>query len=297
MGSGWNNPVIPATSVLKAANGGINIQAINTGTSADGTLTFAGTAISAKNDISLKAQLTDGTRKAIELTNEFNNPRINSTTGNLLLQSNKGIIRLASLTTGAITGKNIIIDNTGSSLVRDASGNYTKGVGSYTGTSISVDKNAALIIEGSGTGIQAAGTLDIIGAANGLGVGGVRLGTTGLSGTRVSIQGENLGKGDGTTHAFYNTGSVTSTSSDVYIKGISQKDNGLNLQGNITAQTDVNLIGQSGDASTTSSGYGLNLSKQVKATTGNIAVTATSTSTSTSQQHIVTGKQIGRAHV
>jgi len=283
MGSGWNNPVIPATSVLKAANGGINIQAINTGTSADGTLTFAGTAISAKNDISLKAQLTDGTRKAIELTNEFNNPRINSTTGNLLLQSNKGIIRLASLTTGAITGKNIIIDNTGSSLVRDASGNYTKGVGSYTGTSISVDKNAALIIEGSGTGIQAAGTLDIIGAANGLGVGGVRLGTTGLSGTRVSIQGENLGKGDGTTHAFYNTGSVTSTSSDVYIKGISQKDNGLNLQGNITAQADVNLIGQSGDASTTSSGYGLNLSKQVKATTGNIAVTATSTSTSTSQ--------------
>lgn len=289
IGSGWNGFYAPAASYLKATNGGITVQSITAGTSADGGLVLSGTAVSATNDINLKAQLTDSTKTAINISSEWNsNPKINSFAGNLLFQSNKGAIRIASLTAGALTGTDIIIDNTGSALTRDASSsNYVKGAGGFTGAT-----GASIGIAGSGTGIQATGSLDIIGVGSVAGSSGVTLTTTGLSGGRVSVQGENLGKGDGTTNGFYNTGAITSTTSDVYIKGITQKDNALSLQGAITGKTDVTLDAQAGDTSNTATSRGLYLNKAVTAQTGNINLTATSTSNSVVSAYLNTGASL-----
>ena len=289
MGSGWNGTYFPAPSILKATNGAINVQSITSGTSANGSLVFSGTSISATNDINLKAQLSDATQTAISLGQEFNAPKINSSAGNVLLQSNVGAIRLSNLTAAAITGQNITIDNTGSNLVRDAHGNYTKGAGTYTGTSGS---SVLLSGSGSGTQIQASLNLDVMGVGSASGSSGVVQTGTNISGSRVSIQGENLGTGSGTTNGFYNTGTITSTTSDVYIRGVSQKDNALSLQGAITGKTDINLTAQAGDASNMASSWGLYLNKAVTAQTGNINVTATTTSGSSVAANFASGASL-----
>ena len=287
MGSNWNSPTAPATNYIKATNGSINVESINTGTQADGKFNFAGTTISAKNDISLKAKITNATQNAIVIGNEFSDPKVKSDKGNVLIQSNQGAIGLSSLTAGAISGNNVTIDNTGSTLTRDANGNFTKGAGSFTGTS-----GASVSMAGSGTGIQAAGSLDVIGVGSVSGSIGVTLTGTSAQGARVSIQGENLGAGGGKTNGFYNTGAITSTVSDVYIRGVSQKDNALSLQGAITAKTDANIVGAAGDAGNTASSWGLYLNKAITAQTGNISVSATSTSNSAASAYFDTGASL-----
>ena len=296
MGSNWNGSSAPGASQLTASNGAIKVETKTAGTNASSGLDFADTAITAKNDINLLAQTNSATATAINVHKEFNNPVIQSTSGNVNLLANQGGIALSSLTTGSITGKDIVINNTGSGTARDSNGLLTKGTGSFSGAS-----GAAVSLIGAGNSVMAAsGRLSVMGVGSGVSNSGVSV-SANVSGGSVDIRGETVGLANNTTNGvLISGGSVTATAAagnvnitganagagagvysgvaiasntggDVNITGTSATGMGALLQGTVTAGKNVTISGTSSDAA--SIGQGVVIQNAVKANTGDITVT------------------------
>jgi filamentous hemagglutinin family protein len=167
--------------------------------------------------------------------------------GNVLIQSNQGSIRFnnalpSHLTSGSltaltdITGKNVVIDNTGAGMVPgsgsiDSTGAITAGSGGATGGASGVNLD--------GRKITATGNLNIMGVAKGTGSG---------------VQSNAVLKADGA----------------VNLTGKSNGGYGAVVQGTVTAKNDINLYGES---SNTNSFQGLLIQNAVISNDGNIAVT------------------------
>src|SRR5574343_762297 len=265
MGSGWNTSYFPAAEYLRALNGSIDVVSTVSGTGANGIFAFSGTEIKARDNINLRANVSDATKTAFSIGREFNNARIQSTAGDVLVQSNQGAITAgSSLQSTAFSGRNITIDNTGGT-VNASTGAITAGNGSASAASThGINLGPAAV---STVLLNATGNINIAGAS--LNGAGVNIAAA-LTGAAITV----TGRADGSNTGVFSGGALTANSAsvgDVNITGNSSTGGGVTLQGTVTAKNNVNISGTS--SSTSSSNQGVVVQNTVTATTGDISVT------------------------
>jgi filamentous hemagglutinin family protein len=276
-----------------------NASASNTGT----TITMAGVQASAVGDLTVSATANNAAADAISV---FSNSYLSgvpapgyqggassfvSTGGNTTLKSNQGSIFIQdgvpnSVTSTAITGKNVIIDNTG--------GTFTGGVFTAgSGTSTSTTRAGVQISDGLAasdlylssnpilrtiTASDAAGQIVLSGKSTGSASGysvGVRIAST----TSYMAPTTNLLGTSTASVGVYNTAAIT-TSKDLNITGVSSsqtnQQGGVTLNGAITtgAAGKVNIT-----ATDTAGGsnwaYNQNAGANINAGTGGVTINAT----------------------
>jgi hypothetical protein len=275
MGSGWGagNPIHPAFAFLRADNGAITVDSKSSGNGMAGGINFAGTQITAKDDIKFRTSNVRATDVAINIGQEFHAPVVQSAEGNVSIIADQGSVQMASLAPNAIKGKHVVIANTGGTF--DAtSGGFTAGSGTFKGGS-----GAAVWLGGWGNSVVASGNMTVVGVGDTAGSTGIVANGAGmLAGGNLNVTGKNVGSG--TTNGIFSTGTFESQNSHVNVTGTSEIGSALSLHGNfIKAKSGVTITGTNTD--TNNATPAIYIKRNVTATEGDILITANSAGTTT----------------
>ncbi|PIT81889.1 YDG domain-containing protein [Limnohabitans sp. 15K] len=296
----WQNLVNAYT-----AGGRLSITGTNnaSASNAGATITMAGVQARAVGDLTISATTNNAATEAISV---FSNSYLSggaapgyqggassfvSTGGNTILKSNQGSIFIQdgvpnSVTSTAITGKNVIIDNTG--------GTFTGGVfAAGSGTSTSTTRAGVQISDSLAandlylasnatrrtiTASDAAGQIVLSGKSTGSASGysvGVRIAST----TSYVAPTTNLLGTSTASVGVYNTAAIT-TSKDLNITGVSTSQS--NTQGGVTLNASI-TTGSTGKVDITSTdtaggsnwAYNQNAGVNINAGSGGVTINAT----------------------
>ncbi len=295
--SGWGSQ-----APMISAGGDFTVRANNRASTSNTSAALevtSGMQVQAKN-ISLQAETNNSTATAINIFSKpyteytaggtktwgnalFGNTSLVATNGNVLIQANRGSIVLnntidPTLSNGTLTakteisGRNIIIDNTGAGMTVngvananggsiDANGKITVGTGTATNVGVLIADARA---------ITATSNLNIAGAST----GGVGINTNGVltAGGDVNLTGTSSGT-NANAHGVMLTGKVNSSGGAVNITGSSTSTTGgagAIIQATVDAKNNITLDGRSGNIKDI---QGLVIQEAVTSVDGNITVT------------------------
>jgi filamentous hemagglutinin family protein len=264
------------TAVLMTAGGTATLKGIQTGNpnNTSSAVYLSGFRVNATGNVTIQAEAASSNSLAIHMAREAGalngyddawRMQVRSSGGDVLIQSNQGAI-LGQDTSGGvnISGRNVILDNTGAGMT-------INGVANANGGAINTTTGA--IVLGSGTSTYSTSV------ANGWAGSWVPLGVS-LNGqnstANVTATGNLTIGGSSSAAQGVAIGSAMTVTGDINLAGRSSaaNTNGLNITQALTTAGNINLTGESTNASP---GVGINVGAEVK-TTG---TTSTTTLTST----------------
>ena len=257
------NTTAPGAALLMTAGGNAAIKGVQTGNAGNtsNAVYLTGLRLSTTGNASILAEAASSNSIAIYLKRNDGTLRfyddnwrmqVRSSGGHVLIQSNQGSILAQDLAANPnISGRNVIIDNTGAGMTIGGVANANGG---------SIDTSTGAITLGSGTSTYSA-------TANG------------WNGSSWVPMGVSLGGATGDSLAgITSSGNVTIGSSSSAAAGINVV-NASSITGNI------NLSGRSTNASAS----GVNIQAAITSTSGNINITASSTSGSKASANLASG--------
>ena len=268
----WQNLVNAYT-----AGGTLSITGTNNASTANtgATITMAGVQARAGGDLTVSATANNAATEAISVfSNSYSsgNPAPGyqggassfvSTDGNTILKSNQGSIFIQdgvpnSVTSTAITGKNVIIDNTG--------GTFTGGVfAAGSGTSTSTSRAGVQISDGLASN-------DLYLASNPT----LRTITASDASGQIVLSGKSSGSASGYSVGVRIAGTTSFVAPTTNLLGTSTASVGVYNTAAITTSKDLNITGVSTSQSNTQGGVTLN-GAITTGSTGKVDITATDT--------------------
>ena len=264
----WQNLVNAYT-----AGGTLSITGTNNASTANtgATITMAGVQARAGGDLTVSATANNAATEAISVfSNSYSsgNPAPGyqggassfvSTDGNTILKSNQGSIFIQdgvpnSVTSTAITGKNVIIDNTG--------GTFTGGVfAAGSGTSTSTSRAGVQISDGLASN-------DLYLASNPT----LRTITASDASGQIVLSGKSTGNNSTSSQGVRIGSTVSFVAPTTSLLGTSTASNGISTTAAITATGQIGLTGER-----TTPGVGLNIGAAISTTGTSSTTTLTST--------------------